>query len=112
MGEIIEFNQIPKLYLVDNYNIVLAVSKKEAVDFYKEKYKVDDVPVMLLDNNKVLNVIRSGNVEYMLWRRKPRPSEQLSFTITVGEFIEQYLKKYNTPYSIDVIEDRGAEIPR
>ncbi|WP_186289795.1 hypothetical protein, partial [Escherichia coli] len=77
-------------YIVDDFKVILAFSEDEAAELYKEEEGIDHNPsVVLLDDNKELNVIKSGKVEVILWKRGPKFPEQLSFNLTVREFISK-----------------------
>lgn len=115
MGDTVDFKQkqTPNLYIVDDFKVILAFSEDEASKFYKEEEMLDYNPsVVLLDDNKEINVIKSGKVEVILWKREPRFPEQLSFNLTVREFISKDLKRFKVPSSIDILEDKGAEVPK
>ena len=63
MGDIVDFKQTqtPNLYIVDDFKVILAFSEDEAAELYKEEEGLDHNPsVVLLDDNKEINVIKSG----------------------------------------------------
>lgn len=115
MGEVIELKCRSKrdLYIVDDFYVILALNPAEAINLIQDREETNkDFEAKIIDDQKEIYVIKSGKVEIVLWEREPRPLERVSFKTNVRDFIEQHLKRFNTPYSIDVLEDRGAESPK
>ncbi|MFC8685989.1 hypothetical protein [Brevibacillus porteri] len=115
MGKLIELKcrSTRNLYIVDDFYVVLVLIPEEAISYIQAREESNKaLEARLLDDQKEISVIKSGKVEIVLWEREPRPLERLSFKINVRDFIEQHLKRFSTPYSIDVLEDRGAESPK
>lgn len=121
-NNILQFPQ-KNLYIVDDYYVILATSPEEASiaaryrdqeyeEVFEKKRSSEPFNIESIDDQKELNVIKSGKVEVILWRRKPRELERMSFQISVREFINTYLKNEPVPSSIDVIEDKGAVLPK